>query len=403
VDREQRPQHDATGTRDGRNPAPRKRRGHGEGSVFKRKTDGRWCGQVDLEGRKVRRYFKTRKEATEWVAEASAAKRKGKLVVQATDPLADYLDRWFAEASEALRPPVAEDYGEHVERRIKPHLGRKRLDKITPADVQGWLDALRDVGVSIWTRYNCFAILRTALARAVELRLITENPTDAVKRPRRPVTRQKLWTPEQARAFFLEGRNDADWPLWQTIATTGMRLGEALALRWDAVLWQQSALRIESRVRDMKGGKRDYGAPKTQAGFRLVPVSEGLLATLKSHRAWVAAERLKRADRWKDRDLVFPSLKIPGQAQHRSPVLHRFQRLADRLGLPRTRLHNLRHLFATSLLVRNVHPKAVQEVLGHSRIGVTLDIYSQYVPGLGRQIVGEIEQAYGLDQQEPTA
>jgi integrase len=386
-------------TRTNSTPARTRSRGHGEGSIFQRRSDGRWCAQLDVNGKKWRKYFKTRKEAAEALHRAVQERRQGRLVLGPSATLAEYLELWSTEAQERLRPPVAEVYRRHLDLRILPYLGRERLDALTPPHIAQWLADLQKAGVSVWTRHNVYGVLSAALTRATKLNLIVANPMANVPKPKRPASRQKLWTPEQARAFFETAKTEPEWPLWELIATTGMRIGEVLALTWDDIQWDESAIRVERRVRPLKGrGLRDFGPPKTRAGARLVPVPPAVLATLRRHRAWVAEQQIKRADCWRDRGLIFPSLRIAGEAQYGASVLHRFQRLTDRLGLPRTRLHNLRHLYATSLLVRNVHPKIVQAVLGHSSIDVTLNTYSQYVPGLGKVAAQEIASVYGLDE-----
>src|SRR5262245_28525182 len=122
-----------------------------------------------------------------------------------------------------------------IDARIVPALGKQRLDEITPTAVQGFYQALIDAGVTLAPRRYVHAVLHSALEQAVKWRLLSSNPAHYVEKPKADFGKPFVWSPEQARTFLTAVQDDPDYPLWETPATTGLRLGEALALRWSDV------------------------------------------------------------------------------------------------------------------------------------------------------------------------
>ena len=158
-----------------------------------------------------------------------------------------------------------------------------------------------------------------------------------------------------------------------------MECGEALGLRWSDLDLEAGRASIRQTVITIKH-RAELGTPKTAKGRRTVTLDKGTIAALREHRKRQAAERLLMGAGWTDLDLVF--CHVDGTMLHPERFTRGFSEAVGRLGLPAIRLHDLRHGWATLALQAGVHPKVVQERLGHANIGITLDTYSHVVAGL---------------------
>jgi integrase len=179
------------------------------------------------------------------------------------------------------------------------------------------------------------------------------------------------------------------YPLIVTLATTGMRRGEALALRWSDIDLEGARLTIERALEQTKGGLA-FKAPKTHSGRRTIDLLPQTIEVLKAHRAAQARARLAAGPAWQDNGLVFPA--PDGAPMRPSIATERFWEATQKFE-PRLRLHDLRHTHATQLLRAHVHPKFVSERLGHAGIAITLDTYSHMLPGMQRDAVAVLAGA----------
>jgi integrase len=190
----------------------------------------------------------------------------------------------------------------------------------------------------------------------------------------------------QLRLLFEETRSSRLHALWVLLATTGLRLGEALGLTWPDVDVERGSLTVRRALQRLP--KRLGGVvlvePKTDRSRRTVHLAPGTVAVLAEHRARQANDRLAPRERF-----VFTG--ITGRPLDGSVVNHQFHRALSHAGLPNVRVHDLRHTAATHLLTRGVHPKIVQDLLGHSTISLTLDTYSHVSPALHAQVADHME------------
>jgi integrase len=174
------------------------------------------------------------------------------------------------------------------------------------------------------------------------------------------------------------------------LATTGARRGEVLGMRW-ADLDLDAATASIAQTLIAVHHEVQFGSPKTAKGSRVISLDPATVAALREHRKRQAAERLLVGAGWRDHDLVF--CRVEGTPLHPERFSARFVDKARLLGLPRIRLHDLRHTWASLALAAGVHPKIVQERLGHANISITLDIYSHVTAGLHSDAA---EQVAGL-------
>jgi len=231
-------------------------------------------------------------------------------------------------------------------------------------------------------------VLRRALRQAVLWRILASNPSDAVTTPRSNRKELRTLSEQEVRHFLTVTRGMRDHGLWVLLVTTGLRLGEALALRWSDIDLKEGRAAIRRAVQRQRGAGLVFVEPKTARSRRTVPIPPETIAVLEEQQRVNDSDRAKAADLWQEQDLVFPTpVGRPRDMAYRSISFHT---ALERAGLPRLRLHDLRHTAATHLLTKHVHPKIVQDLLGHSTIAITLDTYSHVMPALAKEASGQM-------------
>jgi integrase len=226
-------------------------------------------------------------------------------------------------------------------------------------------------------------VLNQALSQAVDWGIVSRNVCTMVKKPaiaKRPAT---VWSKDDWRAFLKAARTDTLAPLWFFLAVEGMRRGEALGIRWADVNWERGTVHIAQTVvpdRNDKGKALIQPRAKTAAGARTVRLTADTLAILEAHRDRQRFIRQAAGDAWHDHDLIiFTSTGTPVNPNN---VTRSYDRLVILSGVPRIRVHDMRHTAATLLLRDGNHAKLVSERLGHATIAITLDTYSHVLPDM---------------------
>ncbi|WP_041458807.1 tyrosine-type recombinase/integrase [Ammonifex degensii] len=305
--------------------------------------------------------------------------------------MAGLLDAWLEAHARTWRPSTLANRRK-VAGVWAELIGHLEVERLTPADVELALARLgeRVKPSSAREYYDC---LRRALRWARRRKLLSHDPTEGVPAPRRETREVEPWTEEEARRFLehLEGARErkAYRALFRLLLATGMRLGEAQALRWEDVDFGRREVRVR-RTYSQPG--RCFHEPKTRKARRGIPVDAVTLAWLREWRKEQLEERLRAGERWADREgLVFTTEE--GKPVPRSTVWYAFERLCRGAGVRRIRVHDLRHTHASLLLKRDVHPKVVQERLGHASVKTTLDTYSHLLPGVRERAVEAVEEA----------
>lgn len=359
------------------------RRGFGEGSIYPLK-DGRWVSYIRTpDGRKKFFTGPTSNIVRERLQEAQRQAVAGQLVMGRDQTVEQYLNRWLAEAvHHSVRPKTYMNY-ELCVRRLLPHLGRVRLRALTPEHVQHALAKLLDSGLAARTVRQVHMVLRSSLKQAALWRLIASNPSDAVKPPRADRKEMRTLSEEEVRRLLAATAGTRHHSLWVFLVTTGVRLGEALALTWADIDFVEGRATIRRSLQRQRGVAWAFVEPKSSRGRRTVPFPPETLAVLEAHRNDLGRERQRAGEHWQENDLVFPS--PTGRPRDMAYLSFTFHRGLKRAGLPRLRVHDLRHTAATHLLNKGVHPKVVQDLLGHSTIAITLDTYSHVMPALAKE------------------
>lgn len=355
------------------------RRGRGEGSVTQRR-DGRWAAYLTLENGK-RKYFygKTKKAALELLRKAQLEQLQGTLATSSPrQTVAQFFTQWIEKRKPSLRIRSYERYEGFIRLQVIPHIGRIQLQKLTPMHLQSLYSELLGEGKKASTVNTLHWMMHRALSDAVRWELIAKNVCKAVEPPRRAHYEFTALSVEQAGKLLAAAKGHSLEALWVVALTTGMRRGEILALKWIDIDLAQSSLQVRRAFTRAKGQRYIESEPKTEKSRRSILLAPPVIEILKQHRARQLSAKQEAGEEWQERDLVFCTAL--GTPLNPNKVLERFKTLLKRAGLPHIRFHDLRHSTATILLKMQTHPKIVQELLGHSRIAETLDIYSHVLP-----------------------
>jgi integrase len=342
-------------------------------------------------GKRQRRYVygRTRREVQEKLTALRRAHDAGLLVAPEKQTVGQFLERWLADvARTSLRPTTYSSYGWLIARHISPELGHLPLAKLSPQDVQTYINHKRAEGLSARTVQYLHAVLRRALGQAVKWELV-----DA---PRvRRVEVQPL-SPDEARAFLAFMRGDRLEALYSVGLALGLRRGEVVWLRWQDVGLQHGVLSVRGALQRIDGtlqridgtlqwvdGTLQWVEVKTDRSRRTIALPDVVLAALRAHRARQLEERLAAGELWQDTGYVF--VQPNGAPIGGRLALKYFQPARASAGLPWQRFHDLRHACASLLLVQGVPMRVVMEILGHTRISTTADLYSHVLPELQRE------------------
>jgi integrase len=334
-----------------------------------------------------RQGFRTKREAESALSEKLGEISSGQTVSPTTESIGAYLDEWLKGEASRLKVSTLESY-RIVVQRVSQRIGNVKLQALTPLDLERFYRELAETGgrqggpLAAKTIRNTHTVLRKAFADAERLGLILRNPAATARPPTVHQKEQKTWTSEQLRGFLDAVAGDRLLALYVLLATTGMRRGEALGVRWSDLDLDAGEVHIVQTLASVRH-QLVFTTPKTKRSRRQVYLDDQTVRLLRAHRAKQRQERLVAGPAWDgEHDLVFTD-EI-GQPLDPEWVSRDFRRKVRNTTLDDIRLHDLRHTYATIALKAGVHPKVVSERLGHATVGITLDLYSHVTPAIGR-------------------
>ena len=367
------------------------RRTSGQGSVYVRR-DGRWVGQVLLPtgGRKYV-YGRTQREVTDKMAKVVADAGAGVMPAPERLTVGDVLHQWLTEsANYTVRPSTYRSYSAIARLHLVPELGRVRLNTLEPYQVERLLRKKLDAGLSPRRVQYIHAVLRRALNRAVRWGWVGRNVATLVDAPRVRRRRRKPFTPDEIGRLFDELEGERLEALYVLALTTGLRQGELLALFWSDVDLSDGRLSVTRSLQRIDG-RVDFVEPKSERSVRTVPVPQFACEVLSRHRQAQTREREAAGARWHGGDdLVFCT--VDGRPLHGGTVTHHFYRILERAKIPRRRFHDLRHSCATVLAAKHVPPRVAMEILGHSQISLTMEVYTDVLSETQREAGEQMDE-----------
>lgn len=298
----------------------------------------------------------------------------------------EFLTDWLVQSEPTRRPTTSVSYERCVRDHVVPYLGEVLLCELAPDHVRAWQTALlqkplrfRAGTLSPTTVRYCHRLFRRALQDALRWELIERNPCDAVIAPRRADTEMKVWSPNEARQFLAYVEQDRLAAMWRVFLATGMRRGEVAGLRWIDVDLEAGRVAVR-HTRVLVYDRATVSEPKTRRSRRVVAMDSGTVQALTLHRQRQDREREYAGEVWIETGYVF--VREDGEPLDPDRISHLFRLTAGEAGVPRIRLHDLRHTAAALALATGMHPKVMSDRLGHSSIAITLDVYGHLVPGL---------------------
>ncbi len=308
--------------------------------------------------------------------------------------VSEYMDHWLKDsAKDTVRVSTYQRYREIVTLHINPCLGRLKLANLTPAHVQRFYRDRLDSGLSPSTVRKFHNVLHRALGQAVRLELIPRNVTEATAPPKEAHEEISPLSRQEARRLLEAARGDRLEAFYVLALHTGMRQGELLGLRWEDVDLQSRVLRVRHTL-SRNGGKFHFGEPKSKKGRRQIHLSQDAADALRYHLQAQIDDIERLGDPYEDRGLVFTT-KTGAPINPLNLRQRSFAGLLKKAGVRRVRFHDLRHTYATLMLSSNVvHPKIVQETLGHANISITLDRYSHFVPSMGEGTAAAMDEIF---------
>jgi len=403
------------------------RRHNGEGSIYPAGNGYRgyvWCTGPD--GAPYRKYVsgKSFDEAQQAWFKLRDQSRRGP-VASAVPKLADFLGYWLTEIVQPnLAPKTHEKYELFSRLHIIPHLGGMRLDRIQVKDIRQWLNKLdricqccaqgKDAArpepkrrccaigsccgdfLSPGSRKDARNVLRAALTCALEEQIITQNPAAVVRLPSRSNPGRKIrpWTADEARQFLESARSESDglYAAYVLLLVLGLRKGELLGLTWEVVSLDAAELYVGEQLQRV--GRQLLRRPtKTEGSEAPLPLPDLCVTALKLRRQQQDAAREQAGDRWADTGLVFTT-RFGTPIEPRN-FTRSFDRRISEARVRRITVHGTRKSCGSLLAALDVHPRVAMQILRHSKIAITMEIYTEVVSSATREALRKLGDQLG--------
>lgn len=335
-------------------------------------------------------YGKTQKEVKEKIAELKSGCQSGKLIETSSMPLEDWMQLWIANYKPDLKVTTRESYELYINVHIKgSEIGKIPLNKLKTTDLQRFYNAKlkcecknQKQTLSPTTVRYINLIIKGALKQAVNNRMIQENVTDGVVLPKKRKVEITPLTREEVMRFLETAKDDRLYTLYLLEVMTGLRRGEILGLKWEDVDFKAGRLKVIHNLYRVNNTDKDAESkyklvlltPKTESSKRTIPLNQFMVEELLRHKKEQEREKRLYGEDYRDLGMVF--CKLDGDYISPREFLRQYQRLLQKAGLERKRFHDLRHTVASLLINANENPKVIQQLLGHSTISTTLDIYA---------------------------
>ncbi len=340
----------------------------------------------------------TKRAAQRRLTEILESINKGSFIEATAITVGEFLKQWLSDsARHNVSAKTYERYAEIVDKHLVTTLGETRLADLSPLAIQAYYSKAlsqgrRDGtgGLAPRTVLHHHRLLAEALKQAVAWRLLARNPAESVKPPQPAAAEIEILMDGELHKVLRAARTTRAYTPILLAATTGMRRGEILGLRWRDVSLETSMLTVNSTLEETKSALR-LKEPKSKRSRRNVTLPALTVKALRAHRGAQAQERLMLGLGRAEDDYVFTNLE-GGPVRPRN-LTREFGRIVDRAKVRRVSFHSLRHTHASQLLRDGVHVKVVSERLGHSTISITLDIYAHTIPNMQADAAARIDAA----------
>jgi len=370
----------------------RKRNPNGAGTITQRK-DGRFQAAVYVlqsDGTRARKfaYGKTWAECDVKRRALLDAVDNGVPVPTRSAKLSEWLPYWLDNVVKPRRKLSTYDkYEAHVRLYLVPGIGSKRLESLSVADVRRFLVQLEKKTTAA-TAKESHRVLRTALTAACREELISRNVASLVEPPRPKARELSPWSLDETLDFLAASRRDPLYAAFVLAIAMGLRRGELVGLRWADIDLDKRVLYVRQQTQRRRGVLYDDD-PKGRRQ-RTVPLPAMCIAPLRWHRMRQNEQWIKAGEKWEGGGYVFTTAS--GRPVEPRNVYRSFTRVAASAGLRVIRLHDARHGTATLLTAAGVAPRVVMEILGHSQISITMDVYTHVVQDTQREAISHMDR-----------
>ncbi|WP_329463881.1 tyrosine-type recombinase/integrase [Streptomyces sp. NBC_01431] len=370
----------------------RKRNPNGAGTITKRK-DGRYqCAVYVLQpdGTRARKfaYGKTWEECDAKRREFLDKVASGTPVPTRSAKLSEWLSFWLESVVKPRRKLSTYDkYEAHVRLYLSPMIGGKRLESLGTADVRRFLLQLEKKTTAA-TAKESHRVLRSALSAACREEMITRNVAKLVEPPRPKPRELSPWSLDETLTFLAAARLDPLYAAFVLAIAMGLRRGELVGLRWSDIDLEQRTLTVRQQLQRRRGVL--YNDETKGRRSRALPLPAMCVAPLRWHRMRQAAAREGAGAAWQESGYVFTTRT--GRPVEPRNVHRSFVRVSETAGLRVVRLHDARHGCATLLTAAGVAPRVVMEILGHSQISLTMDVYTHVVQDTQREAISHMDR-----------
>ncbi len=342
-------------------------------------------------GKTVQRYFPKLQECRKWYADARFEDEHGGINASGDMTVTAWFNYWIENIKgDSIRPNTIRNYRERFEHNIKGCIGSMLLSEVKPMHCQHVLNQMKD-SYKTSTIYQTRITLYCMFADAVENDVVFKNPvTKAVKYNIREEPKAvRALTVEEQRKFLEVAKGSSNYNQYAFILQTGLRTGEMIGLKWSDIDWEKRVMHIQRSMEYRHSvGEWRIGEPKSKSGYRDVPLTEEAISILKRQR-----EKLKKAKVVNMRFTEFVFLCRKGEPTKNSAYDTTLFKLCDKAGIPRFSMHVLRHTMATRCIEGGMRPKTLQVILGHSNIGITMNLYVHVTEDERAKEVERIENA----------
>ena len=382
------------------------KRGNGEGSVCRR-PDGRWQGSItigrDDRGRLIRKYFygKTRKETSEKLNRAIEELRDNRFINKSDNPTVEqWCHEWlWSYKRNSVKQKTFDQYETILRTHIIPDIGDIRLADLKTMHIQRIINKMYDSGLSHRTIEVMKIVMHAALKQAQRNKLVGENVCENVVLPRKQPKRIRVLNEDEQTKLIAALKDNYIGRGLLFALYTGMRRGEVLALKWSDYDKNEKTISITkalSRVRTYnKDGNKTMltvTTPKTDTSIRTVPLIDKAVELLAEHKRKQKRYMELVGDYYTDNDLIFSSSR--GDYLDPGNFNRKLNKTVKKIGIAQISPHALRHSFATRGLEAEVSLKAMQELLGHSSITVTGDIYTHILKEQKRKEISKLNDVF---------
>ena len=358
------------------------------GCVTKRR--GKWCfvvemGKHPVTGRRRQKWyssFATKVEAEKELSKVLHELSNGTHVEPTKETLGNFFtNTWLPHKKQHVRPGTYQTYSRFVNGHILPRLGQLNLNKLTPQILIQMYEDMQfgNRKLAPQTIKHIHRVLYDGMETAVKFGITKNNPLRYIKGPKVPRAEMRIWTAAELQQFLEIVKPTRYFVYFLILATTGMRRGELLALRWADIDLDAAKLTVRRSLSRGYEGRFIIQEPKTTSSIRTVALPQQTVAALRQHKIVQAKDKLATGGKYKDEGYIAQTqlgkLMNPQQLEE---AWYKALKFMDK----KIRLHDLRHCHASLLLQKGIHIKVVSERLGHSSVTITLDRYSHLLPGM---------------------